>query len=147
MRKNIGIIILGIMLGLNAPAQHDHHNTHANSATVKANPGQRFVADLDLRTRMESILNTMQSLHSKKDLDQTKVKQAGNDVEKTVQDIFKNCKLEPAADNAIHPVLAEILGGANLLKKGDQKKGTQKVHQALLKYEELFDHKDWKHKK
>lgn len=66
------------------------------------------------------------------------VKKAGQEVEATVKDIFANCKLEPAADAAIHPVLAEILNGANLLKKGDAKGGHDKIHHALLKYEELF---------
>ncbi|MBK9294283.1 MAG: hypothetical protein IPM57_07540 [Oligoflexia bacterium] len=133
MRKSIGILVIGSLLGLNAPAQNDHHhNNHNVVETTKANPAQRFTVDQDLRTRMDQIMNNIATASTLL---------AGQKIEQNVQDIFKNCKLEPAADKAIHSVLAEILAGANLLKKGDQKKGTEKIQAALLKYKELFDHK------
>jgi hypothetical protein len=62
-----------------------------------------------------------------------------------VQDIFKSCKLAPDADAAIHPILAEILEGAYMLKKGDEKNGHEKIHKALLKYGDSFEHPGWNH--
>lgn len=69
----------------------------------------------------------------------------GSSVESVVHDIFKSCKLAPDADAAIHPILAQILDGAAMLKKGDEKNGHEKIHNALLKYEENFEHVGWKH--
>lgn len=132
MRKTIGLLVIGTLLGSDAPAQNDHHKNHSSVEATKANPAQRFTVDQDLRTRMDQIMNTVAT---------ARPALAGQKIEQNVQDIFKNCKLEPAADKAIHPVLAEILAGANLLKKGDQKEGTEKIQLALLKYKELFDHK------
>lgn len=66
------------------------------------------------------------------------VKESSNKIEATVQDIFKTCKLSPEADAAIHPILAEVLDGAALLKSSQKKSGHQKIHKALTKYEQLF---------
>lgn len=125
---------------------HDHHKMDTASAAKNTKPAQRFVADSNLKIRMEKILNTVRTLHSKNnDKDQAKVIGAGKEIESTVNDIFKSCKLEEAADAAIHPVLGGILGGAESYKKGNAKDGHEKIHQALLKYEELFSHQGWKH--
>jgi hypothetical protein len=52
---------------------------------------------------------------------------------------------EPDADAAIHPILAEILEGAHLLKNGIEKDGHERIHKALLKYGDNFEHSGWNH--
>lgn len=121
---------------------HHHHDENAAAAKV-SKPAQKFATDENLRMRMTSILNTMKVMHgagAKVDLTQT-----GAKIEVTVQDIFKKCKLETAADAAIHPILAQLLKGADLFKKGNSKEAHEIIHNALVRYEDFFDHPGWSH--
>lgn len=130
--------------------QHKHNKEHHQPAKKNetTKPVKRFVADENLKTRMYTILNTMKALHAgetkKSALD---FKNAGTQLETTVADIFKNCKLDAEADAAIHPILASISEGAELLKKGKHEEGHEKIHHALLKYEDYFEHAGWNHHK
>lgn len=122
----------------------------ANVGISAENATEKFKVDTALKIRMESILNTMKSFHEKEKTLKEKEsvaegKNAGKSLESTVQDIFKNCKLEPKADSAIHPILADILNGASMLKSGKKKEGHDLVHKALLRYENHFDHPGWVH--
>lgn len=151
MKRILLVSTLVLSLGSTASASdshqsHEHHKAAATSVNSEVKPGTKFTADDTLKPRMEKILTTMKTLHESGNSKKVgKVKAAGKVVKETVQDIFKNCKLEPAADAAIHPILAEMLEGAELLKKGKGDEGHEKVHQALLKYEELFVHQGWDH--
>ncbi|OFZ11090.1 MAG: hypothetical protein A2Z20_04160 [Bdellovibrionales bacterium RBG_16_40_8] len=94
------------------------------------------------------ILETMKALHNDTSKNKKEfLKDTGLKIEGTVQDIFKKCKLAPDADAAIHPILADILAGAKLIKNGNEKDGHEKIHHALLTYEDFFDHAGWHHSK
>ena len=85
--------------------EHKHHDEHKVEANV-SKPAKKFATDESLRVRMTAVLNTMKAMHdsgAKVNLAET-----GAQIEATVQDIFKKCKLEPEADAAIHPILAEL---------------------------------------
>lgn len=128
-----------------AGAGGHHHHAEPEATTLIAKPAKKFATDDNLRARMAAVLNTMKAMHdagAKVNLPET-----GTKIEVTVQDIFKKCKLEPAADAAIHPILAELLKGADLLKKGKEKDGHEIIHNALLSYEDFFDHPGWNHSK
>lgn len=121
--------------------EHHHHDEHVAAPVAK--PAKKFATDDNLRVRMSAVLNTMKAMHdpgAKVNLAET-----GAKIEATVQDIFKKCKLEPAADAAIHPILADLLKGADLFKKGNEKEGHEIIHNALLRYEDYFDHPGWSH--
>lgn len=120
-----------------------HSEKHAKGAMAK--PASRFKVDEPLKVRMETILNTMKSMHHEKKMTKEKYAEIGGKLELTVQDIFKTCKLSPEADTAAHPILADILAGAQEFKKGED--GHEKIHHALLRYEEYFDHPGWDHSK
>lgn len=124
--------------------EHKHHDEYKAEANV-SKPAKKFATDESLRVRMTAVLNTMKAMHdsgAKVNLAET-----GAQIEATVQDIFKKCKLEPEADAAIHPILAELLKGADLFKKGREKEGNEIIHNALLRYEDFFDHPGWSHSK
>lgn len=133
--------------GQSYASENSHHHHGANSKTTETKPAKKFIADKDLREKMNSILEAMLQLNKTMSVTEKKkqVITTGSGVESIVQDIFKSCKLAPDADAAIHPILAQILDGADMLKKGDEKNGHEKIHQALLKYEDNFDHSGWKH--
>jgi len=129
-------------------AAENSHLSHGDSSNVsEVKPDKKFIADEALKERMNSILRAMQKLNKTGSASEQKKKvvTTGGRVESVVQDIFKNCKLVPDADAAIHPILAEILEGANLLKKGDEKNGHERIHKALLKYGDNFEHSGWNH--
>lgn len=140
--------VLGIVFSCQSYGAENNHHSHGDSSTLtEVKPSKKFIADEALRGRMSSILSEMQKL-SKTGSVAKKRKQVittGGRVESVVQDIFKSCKLAPDADAAIHPILAEILEGAYMLKKGDEKNGHEKIHKALLKYGDNFEHSGWNH--
>jgi hypothetical protein len=142
-------MIFGFLLSLTSSAEESvhHHEPHGQVQQKAAQPTEKFVPDKTLKERMSSILETMEALHQKdsKVAKEESLVDAGKKVESTVKDIFKNCKLEPRADAAIHPILASLLDGANLLNKGNSKDGHKKIHKALLEYEAHFIHKGWMH--
>lgn len=141
----ISVVLVAALFGCHKKeGGHHHHDEHAASGPV-AKPAKKFATDDNLRVRMTTVLNTMKAMHdagAKVNLPET-----GAKIETTVQDIFKKCKLEPAADAAIHPILAELLKGADLFKKGNEKEGHEIIHNALLRYEDFFNHPGWNHPK
>jgi len=144
----ISVVLAAVLVGCHkepAGAGGHHHHEEGAAATKVTKPAKKFSTDENLRVRMTTILNTMKVMHDagKKE----KLADTGAKIEATVQDIFKTCKLEPAADAAIHPILAELLKGADLFKKGNEKEGHEIIHNALLRYEDFFDHPGWSHTK
>ncbi len=140
----ISIVLAVALFGCHKKsAGEGEHNHHGEAAAPVIKPAQKFATDDNLRMRMTAVLNTMKAMH---DADaKVNLAETGTKIEATVQDIFKKCKLEPAADAAIHPILAELLKGANLFKKGNEKEGHETIHNALLRYEDFFDHPGWNH--
>ena len=129
-------------------AAENSHLSHGDSSNVsEVKPDKKFIADEALKERMNSILSAMQKLNKTGSASEQKKKvvTTGGRVESVVQDIFKSCKLAPDADAAIHPILAEILEGAHLLKNGIEKDGHERIHKALLKYGDNFEHSGWNH--
>lgn len=143
----ISAILNFVFSGQSYGAEKNHHSHGDSSNVTEVKPYKKFIADETLRGRMNSILSAMQKL-SKTGAGTQKRKQVvttGSVVESVVRDIFKNCKLEPEADAAIHPILAQILEGSYMLKKGDEKNGHERIHKALLRYEDNFEHSGWNH--
>ncbi len=124
-----------------------HHDHDSKTKGTEIKLSKRFLADDSLKKRMNSILEEMEKLTKIESVPEKKkqVVITGSSVETIVQDIFKSCKLAPDADAAIHPILAQILKGAAMLKKGEGKNGHKKIHEALLRYEDNFEHSGWKH--
>jgi hypothetical protein len=141
----ISVLLAAALFGCHKkPAGEGEHLHHDEAAAPVAKPAQKFATDDNLRVRMAAVLNTMKAMHdagAKVNLSET-----GTKIETTVQDIFKKCKLEPAADAAIHPILAELLKGADLFKKGNEKEGHEIIHNALLRYEDFFNHPGFGHR-
>ncbi|MBE7438606.1 MAG: hypothetical protein HS115_09160 [Spirochaetales bacterium] len=136
--------IIGCQKETAGEGEHHHHDEKVATAPVSKKAG-KFPTDDNLRVRMTAVMNTMKPMHEaggKGNLSQT-----GAKIEATVKDIFKECKLEPAADAAIHPILSDLLKGADLFKNGKEKEGHELIHNALLRYEDLFDHPGFSHLK
>ncbi|PIK16431.1 hypothetical protein [Halobacteriovorax sp. JY17] len=143
-------IVLVITLNTAFSNEHNHskdskeHDHSISSGKVKDLGAKKFIPTEDLKIRMEKILNLVKKNKKNKD-NKTEVKKVGKAISLVISDIFKTCKLEPDADEAIHPVLAGILTGSSAFEKGDYKTGLSRIHESLLDYEKLFSHEEWKH--
>lgn len=142
--KAIIMTSLFLMMSLANAQNHDHHADHAKKTEKKVTQNKQFKTTDDLKVRMEKILSLMSEL-SKKKGDVKSVKEYGGKLTDVVNDIFKTCKLDPEADEAIHPSLGLILDGAQEFKNGKFETGHKKIHEALLDYGKLFKHEGWKH--
>lgn len=116
----------------------EHAVTHEQdlSQTPNRENAEKFVADEKLSQYMKDIHLNFGSLQQAGS--ESEVKETGQKMEATVQDIFKNCKLAPDADAAAHPILAEILAGTTLLKSGEKDAGMKRIDQALQSYQLTF---------
>lgn len=153
------LAILTLMFGISVFAselyanEDEHHHSHdskpnASQANTPQNKLERkFATDKNLRQGMDTVLDTMMKLHRSESsgFAKNQLIDAGKNIEAAVQGVFKNCKLAPEADAALHPVLSEILAGAGLFKDGKFESGHEKIHFAFIKYEDFFEHAGWRH--
>lgn len=119
-------------------AQHDHHHGHKKTTDkVKSLVVKKFIPTSDLSTRMDKIQSLVIELNAKKD-DAKEVKAYGGKISDVVMDIMSTCKLEPAADEAVHPILEKILEGTEDYKNNKYEAGHKKMHESLSSYKEIF---------
>jgi hypothetical protein len=133
-----------------AQAVHDH-GPAAGEAKLVLNQGQKWTTDAPLRQGMDNIRGALaknvKAIHADKatpkQYDALAAKVTGE-----VAGIVQNCKLEPAADEQLHLVIAELMAGAEAMEgkvKGETRRaGAERVAKALNAYGEHFDHAGWK---
>ena len=132
-----------------AQAVHDH-GPAAGEAKLVLNQGQKWTTDAPLRQGMDNIRGALaknvKAIHADKatpkQYDALAAKVTGE-----VAGIVQNCKLEPAADEQLHLVIAELMAGAEAMEgkvKGETRRaGAEKIARALVAYGEHFDHAGW----
>jgi len=126
-------LVLAVALAFAAPAfaaevAHSHGQA-AEEAKLVLNQGKKWQTDAPLRQGMENIRAVVAK--------GTKAEALAKAVETEVAGIVQNCKLEPAADEQLHIVIAELMAGA-------EAKDAERVAKALNAYGEHFDHAGWK---
>lgn len=131
-------------------AAHEHEHT-ASAASLQLNAGKQWETDGPLRQAMGNIRQVMAgALH---DIHENRLSAKGygklaKKVEAEVGNIVANCKLGPQADEQLHIVVAELLGGAEEMsgkvKGGKRQNGAVKVIGALEKYSNYFDDSGFK---
>ena len=138
--------------GLPAYGQVSHDHGHATGEVkLVLNQGQKWATDAPLRQGMENIRGALakdvKAIHANKatpkQYDALAAKVTGE-----VASIVQNCKLEPAADEQLHLVIAELMAGAEAMegkvKSETRRAGAERVAKALNAYGEHFDHAGWK---
>jgi len=120
-----------------AQAVHDH-GPAAGEAKLVLNQGQKWTTDAPLRQGMDNIRGALaknvKAIHADKatpkQYDALAAKVTGE-----VAGIVQNCKLEPAADEQLHLVIAELMAGAEAMEgkvKGETRRaGAERVAKAL----------------
>jgi|SRR5690606_6437556 len=152
-RKWLGMVLAGAMaVGslAGAPAHaadHAHEHAHADTTQMLVlNNGEKWASDQALRDSMtkirESIGANLPAIHDAK---QTAPYEAlGREIEAQVANIVQNCKLEPAADEVLHAILAEMIQGNEALQGKDPQveriDGVKRVMRSLELYADHFQH-------
>ena len=131
-------------------AAHDHGHA-AGEAKLVLNQGQKWTTDAPLRQGMENIRGALAKEVKAIDANKVTPKQyeaLAAKVTGEVASIVQNCKLEPAADEQLHVVIAELMAGAEAMEgkvKGETRRaGAERIAKALNAYGEHFDHAGWK---
>ncbi|MDQ5878015.1 MAG: hypothetical protein QG638_747 [Pseudomonadota bacterium] len=131
-----------------APAHKHEHGaaTPTPAATLQLNAGKKWETDVPLRQAMASIRQEMAAaLH---DIHENRLSAKGygklaQKVEAEVGNMIANCKLGTQADEQLHLVINDLLGGAERMagkvKGVKRQNGAVQVIGALEKYATYFD--------
>lgn len=109
---------------LAAAAQHQHASTgagppaHAAKTAAKAAPAKGWATDAPLRAGMGRIRQSVADLahYERGHMGAEQAVGLAGDIEKDVGFLVKNCKLEPAADAALHGIIGQLMKGTQSLK-------------------------------
>jgi hypothetical protein len=116
---------------------HEGHEGHRARAPQAA----RWPAEAPLRRGMSRVRAVADSLvhASHGHLDPAQVPALGAELKSAVQTMFVECRLEPAPDAALHPLLARLLAaGQALADGGSADAALTEVRAVLARYAELF---------
>lgn len=101
----------------------------------------RWLADAPLRAGMARVRAATEALaHAEhQHLDQKQVLALADEVSSAVKWMFAECKLEPAPDAALHPLLARLLAASQALRDAPEDLAPlAELRAVLARYEQLF---------
>ena len=118
---------------VNEHAHHEHHAAHSDAAAE----GMMYDTDAPLRAGM---LKIRELLSAPRPASTEAAKPLIDAIDAEVQQIFAQCKLEPAADAALHGVLALIIeGSAGLRVAASDDHAWAKLQEAIALYPKRFN--------
>jgi hypothetical protein len=131
-------------------AAHAHEDSHAHASdahALKLDNGRKWASDEALRSSMSRIGSAVDSMLSAVHSGKTSAAQfdaLGREIDTQVANIVQNCKLEPAADEVLHAILATMMEGNETLQgnkaQAQRSAGVVQVVKALEHYGEHFEH-------
>lgn len=133
-------LLLGLAAMLPAQASHQSHDIKPAAATEA--PAERWATDAALREGMGRIRDSVASLqhyeHGHASPEQAVA--LATSIEQDIRFLIANCKLEPAADAALHAIIARLAQAAQAFKADPRDLGTiQSMRDALRDYAQQFD--------
>ena len=146
--KRLITLSLPLLLALAVPAaaqDHAHHSADAVDAVDAAAapaPAQRWKTDAPLREGMGRIRGAVEGLqhYERGHMGPEQATELANGIARDVNFIVANCKLEPSADAALHPIIGALMKGALALKaKPADLAAIPPMRSALQDYARQFD--------
>ncbi len=153
-RKWLGLVLAGAMAAgslagapAHAASDHAHGHAHADAARMLVlDDGEKWASDQALRDSMTKIRASIEAnlpaIHAAKQA--APYEALGREIETQIANIVQNCKLEPAADEVLHAILAEMIQGNDALQGKDPHveriDGVKRVMHSLELYAEHFEH-------
>lgn len=126
-----------------ADAHHDHHAPPASPAARPAGDATtRFATDEALRTGMAGIRGAVAVLahHEAGHLGAQQVLEQAGAIEKQIDYLVANCKLEPQADATLHGIITRLLAATRALHAAPTDPApVAGLRAALDEYNERFD--------
>ena len=144
----VAALVVAVPAMAQSAASHDHaaHAAHAGDDAQAQAPAQRWAADAPLRAGMRNLGEATETLshYQMGHLDDTRRDRAVTQIDAAIKDMFANCKLAPAADAALHGLLAKFILGANAARAGHFTEAELvPMQEALSRYPQLFDDAGW----
>ena len=136
------LLPLVLVCAAGSPAFAQEHAHHTPSAAVQAAPAQRWLADVSLREGMSRVGRTVATFqhyeHGHMNPGQTVA--LATLLEQDIQFLVANCKLEPAADAALHAIIAKLSLAAQAVKVDPGDRSTiPLMRDSLRDYARQFD--------
>ena len=133
-----------------APATDAHQHAAATPTKLMLDHGKKWATDEPLRRNMSEIRAALAAKataihHGTLTADDYKA--LGSLVETHVANIVTECKLDPAADENLHLIVAELTTGADAMQgksKATPAAGAAQTVGAVNQYGRYFQHPGWK---
>ena len=152
--KRIPVLVISLFITLQVNASREvvqeAHAGHAQSRvtqeSMQAPINKRFVADASLHqgmVRVRKAVDTLQHLEYGH-LDSAQVRATSDEIQAAVDFMFANCKLEPDADAALHPLLARLLTANEALRNNPvDATPLGELRAVIARYPLVFDDSAW----
>ncbi|MBS0372589.1 MAG: hypothetical protein JSS57_25715 [Proteobacteria bacterium] len=134
-----------------ADAHHPHHEHHgtAPAAGLHLNAGAQWETDAPLRQVMDDInralARALPAIHGER-FGRRDYAALAATVDRKVAYAVEHCRLAPEADEVLHLVIADMLGGAEMMRSklpAQRHAGAARLHRALQDYGTYFQHPGW----
>jgi type VI protein secretion system component VasF len=130
--------LFALLPGAYAESPTHEHAVPAQTAPADAVVPQRHASDAPLRAGMGAIRQLLMA--TPKDSAAAQLAALADGIEAEVQGIFRECRLQPAADAALHGILATLLQAVADLRQPPVPASTwTDLDQALHSYQQQFD--------
>jgi len=145
-----GLLLAGVLLvaPVSSFAQHQHEHDDADAGVLIREHGEKWATDAPLRAGMEQIRNLIAvpqaTVASGASLTPADARALADGVRHQVDELIRNCKLEPEADAALHVLIADLLqGAAELVGEPPSAEGLARIQNAINQYARYFSHPGW----
>ena len=141
-------MLAGILLvaSFSSFAQHEHED--AEGGALRLDHGAKWATDAPLRSGMAQIRNLVAvpqaTVAAGLALSSTDARQLAEGIRQQVDELIRNCKLEPEADAVLHVLIAGMLQGATeLAAEPPSVEGLVRIQHALDQYPQYFSQPGW----
>ncbi len=125
---------------------HAQARAHATPEATQVPSDKKFVPDSSLHEGMARVRKAVETLQHMEHghLDAGQVRATSDEIQAAVDFMFANCKLDPEADAALHPLLARVLTANEALrKKPEDATPLVELRSVIDQYPQVFEDSDW----
>lgn len=141
MPRQTATLLLVLAVVAAPVAAHRHAAPDADPAPV-ATPAARYPADAALRTAMDRVRNAVGAFEHARHghMGPEQVRALADHLDAQVARVFRECRLEPQADAAMHVILGVLMKGSRAMRETpDDFAPVAAMERALADYARMFD--------
>ncbi len=146
--KCIALAAMLLLAPFSSFAQHEHEHEDADAGALVLEHGEKWATDAPLRAGMEQIRTliavSQATVAAGAALSSADAHQLAEGIRHQVDELIRNCKLEPEVDAALHVLIADMLqGAAELAGEPPSAEGLARIQNAINQYARYFSHPGW----